>query len=135
MGYAGCRVFSALELRDFRWATAVVKRLPEKDSKGRLIRCHEVARALQTLLPSYPEGIWELDDGHYQTVEHSWLWNGRGHVLDLYSVARFPVVQLVDWNIHFHRDLFRPGDRRRDIRHSVVRFLRSQAARGVCTRG
>ena len=122
-GYAATYVFSADEIRDFERATTLVARLPEKDNKGRLIRCHEVVRALKELLPS-PVGAWVLQDGHYRTVNHTWLWNKQGHILDVYAVARFPMVQLLDADIHFHRtDLFRPGPSRRDIRHKVVQTL------------
>lgn len=122
-GYAANNIFPAPLQRDFDRATVLVSRLPEKDFKGRLIRCHEVVRALKGMLPS-PLGTWHVQDGHYRTVEHTWLVTyPSGHILDLYSVARYPMVQLLDWQIHFHRDLFRPGDKRHDIRNKVVRDL------------
>lgn len=126
-GYAASEIFCDLFLRDRESAEILVARLPETDSKGRLIRCHEVVRALQGLLPS-PLGTWHLQDGHYRTVNHTWLVNPpSGQVLDLYSVGRYPMVQLVDSDVHFHRDLFRPGARRHDIRHKVVRALHRAA--------
>lgn len=128
-GYAASNVFSPLLIRDFEQATKLVTKLPEKDFKGRLVRCHEVVRALKGMLPS-PLGTWELQDGHYRTVNHTWLVTyPSGHILDIYSVARFPMVQLVDPEIHFHRDLFRPGEKRHDIRHKVVRELFRSAHR------
>jgi len=128
-GYAASYVFSTDEIRDLERATELVAHLPEKDDKGRLIRCHEVVRALKGILPS-PLGAWTLQDGHYRTVNHTWLWNKHGHILDIYAVARFPMVQLLDADIHFHRtDLFRPGPSRKDIRHKVVHALLSQAGR------
>lgn len=130
IGYAAAEVFGKSLLQDFERATALVKRLPELDTKGRIIRCHEVVRALKDLLPS-PDRIWELQDGHYRTVNHTWLVTyPSGHILDLYAVARYPMVQLFDPEIHFHRDLFRPGPRRRDILHEVVQHLRQIAQGG-----
>jgi hypothetical protein len=128
-GFAAASVFTRAELIDFEAATRLVARLPERDSKDRLIRCHEVVRALKGILPS-PLGTWFLQDGHYRTVNHTWLMNNQGHILDLYSVARFPMVQLLDADIHFHRnDLFRPGPVRKDIRHGVVQALFRAASR------
>jgi hypothetical protein len=128
-GYAATQVFSDVALRDLEWATTLIARLPEKDFRGRLVRCHEVVRALQGILPS-PLGTWQVQDGHYRTVDHTWLISPKtGHILDLYSIARFPMVQLLDSDIHFHRDLFRPGEKRRDIRHKVVKALWRAAQR------
>ncbi len=127
-GYAASTLFGDVVMRDFEVATRFVERLPERDDKYRLIRCHEVVRALKGLLPS-PLGTWHLQDGFYRTVDHSWLITyPSGIILDLYSVARYPMVQLVDAEMHFHRDLFRPSSPRHDIRHKVVRLL-SQHAR------
>ena len=121
-GYAAERVFSEIALKDFQRATALVDCLPDVDSEGRLIRCHEVVRALKDRL--HPD--WELEDGHYKTVNHTWLVSRRGHILDLYSVARFPVVQLFDSDIHFHRNIYKAGKPRTDIRQDVVQFLRTR---------
>jgi hypothetical protein len=69
-------------------------------------------------------GQWKVVDGRYaRSVEHSWLRNHRGMILDVYSVARLPVVQLVYGHIHFHLgiDLFESGLARKDIRSEVVK--------------
>jgi hypothetical protein len=91
-----------------------------------------VARAV---LP-YLEMRWILVDGLYAgTVEHTWLISYTQPpciILDLYSVARIPLVQLVDHGcrasgeVSFHFALFAPnpfGHRRKDIRRSVVQEL------------
>lgn len=113
-------VIAQWEIDLFHKAEDIVRGLPFKDPMGRLVRCHEVARAVGRIL-----GL-PVQDGHFWTVEHSWLWTEepRGfmpNIIDVYSVGRLPVVQLVD-----SRDLrayardFRPGKRRKDIRWKVV---------------
>ena len=136
IGYAGTEVFSEKLRDEWERATRIVARLPEKDSKGRLIRCHELVRAVLPFL----ELRWILLDGVYAgSVNHTWLISYDQPpcvVLDLYSVARVPMVQLVDHGcregeVSFHFDLFKGGwARRRDIRRSVVKELEDQIASG-----
>lgn len=57
------------------------------------IRCHELARAVGTLLHlKVEDGVGLSLDG---PVEHSWLRTPRGKVLDVLALDRLPMVQLV----------------------------------------
>ena len=129
-GYALANRFGTRAVEDFEAATKLVERLPERAKDGYLIRCHEVVRALKTLLPNHK--TWVIQDGSYRTVEHTWLYSSSGIILDLYSVARFPMVQLFDGWAFCHRgtDLFKPGSTRTDIREKDVRLLRKAARAG-----
>lgn len=70
----------------FRQATRLVGWLPED------LRCHEVACALGKILDL------PVQHGHYLSIQHSWLWASSDcrWLLDVYSVANFPPVRLVD---------------------------------------
>lgn len=119
-GYAATEVFSKVERQLLIEAKKIVARLPLKDSGGRYVRCHEVARLVGTIL-----GL-QVTDGHYGMVEHSWLWTSkfeplslRPNVLDAYVVGRMPLVQLVHTSAHLPFE-YRRGDKRRDIRPKVM---------------
>ena len=124
IGYAGREVFTEQESRLFQLATLAVAHIPDDvDPDPNGVRCHEVARAVGRQL-----GLLVID-GRFGSVDHSWLhiMNGtkatrdRHSILDVYSVARLPVVQLVD--SHFSTQmmsLYRPGEQRKDIRGSVL---------------
>lgn len=72
---------------------AVTKAFPQ----FRHVRCHELARAVGSLLKlPVVDGIALCSNG---LVEHSWLLTRRGprsNILDVYCVDRLPMVQLVD---------------------------------------
>jgi hypothetical protein len=121
-GFAATKLFSEAALWDQARAAALVDQFPETDLEGEALRCHEVVRAVRDRLHTPDQ--WELTDGFYKTVNHTWLINRDGHILDVYSVARYPVVQLFDTDVHFHRDIFRPKKPRDDIREHVVEYLR-----------
>jgi hypothetical protein len=93
-GYAETEIFTADEMALHQRATALVASLaqlaPEEQAK---VRCHELARAVGRVL-----GL-EVQDGRYGACDHSWCWTAprpRGHVLEVYAIARVPMVQLVD---------------------------------------
>ena len=94
-GYAETDVFNVAELQLLRRAQRIVDVLPAS-IEGRVIRCHELTRAVAEFLGC------EVCDGWYGMVEHSWLWtkplelfNGLPNVLDVYAPGRPPAVQLV----------------------------------------
>lgn len=63
------------------------------------VRCHEVVRAVHRLIagvdPALAEQV-QVVDGRYSAVDHSWLAFGQDWVVDCYSVARWPMVQVLD---------------------------------------
>lgn len=122
-------VIARWELDLFHKAEKIVKLFPYQDGKGRLIRCHEVARAVGHIL-----GL-PVQDGHHGLSEHSWLWTEepRGfmpNLIDVYSVGRLPIVQIVDMrHLRLYSMDYKIGKRRRDIRRGVVRALIEAAGR------
>jgi hypothetical protein len=99
-GYSAYEVFSKEELKCFNYATELVGRL----SESKTLRCHELARAVGSVL-----GL-QHQDGYYGFVNHTWLWTtplewndlttytrlGFPNILDVYSVGSLPMVRLVD---------------------------------------
>jgi len=95
-------------------------------SWGNELRCHELARAILSILDEDPINL-EVVDGHCGPVEHSWLRYGDGLIIDAYAPGRLPAVQIVDPLVGSG---YRPGPERRDIRHAVVARLVAEM-RGV----
>lgn len=97
--YSEREVFTARHLELLRQATSIVDALP--DLPDERLRCHEVARIVGRIL-----GLSVLD-GYAGIAEHSWLRvvpgpEGKvGVWLDVYTVGRLPMVQLV-WPSRFH---------------------------------
>lgn len=99
-GYAAQELFSPRERELLRAAQMLVEAVPY-ELDGKLVRCHELARAVAYHLDL------EIADGHYGFMEHSWLWTkpleGRAddppvllpNVLDVYTPGALPQVQLV----------------------------------------
>jgi len=121
-GYSEKEHFGAHALEYFYSAVDLVALLPEKDEQGRLLRCHEVARIVGSIL-----GL-EVVDGRYEYgCEHSWCIVpdkvGRGFsILDPYAVARIPPVQLVVVLPTIPNRYF-PEAARDDIRQDVIDHL------------
>jgi len=120
MGYSATDVFTKKEQVLLSMAKVLVECLPEIPG----LRCHEVARAVGTVL-----GL-ETQDGHYGPVEHSWLVvpprsMGRGPgVLDVYSVGSLPTVRLCDGFLLLpYAKEFQPGIPRQDIDEGLVMDL------------
>jgi len=129
-GYSETEVFSPEEKRYFAEAKKLVRHLPARDSQDRWVRCHEVARVVGAVL-----GL-EVCDGHYGMCEHSWLWlspltplSSPPNILDPYVVGRLPSVQIVRSSTSCPYE-YRRGDKRRDIRPSVLEEL-YQRCRGT----
>lgn len=128
-GYSHNQVFSPFARDKWATATEMVTLVPERvttpGSVEQLVRCHELARAVAWLINN--GGDVQVVDGHYCAVEHTWLVlsPNRGHaecILDVYSVGRSPMVQLVDVKSvsHVHFGLYREGARRDDIKKKVI---------------
>lgn len=135
-GYACTNYFKAYAVELFERAVKLVEALPEPADVDS-IRCHELARAVQIEL--WPHGTTTVVDGKFGSVEHSWLELGTGAgaqatysrgepyqrariILDVYSVARTPMVQLVDpreWPVWL-APLYIAGPRREDINEAKV---------------
>lgn len=117
-GYA-YEVFSEEHLELFHKADELVKKAFWKDSQNRLVRCHELARAVGRVLRL------KWVDGKYATCEHSWLKLNERTIIDVYTPARLPVVQLIDLHGLFpEKDSYKEADElRKDIRWGVVEKL------------
>jgi len=90
------------------------------------IRCHEIARAVFNILKDDHIQAIKVMDGHYGSIEHSWIMVGND-VLDVYCCGALPMVQLIAPQV---RDMppikfiYRPSlYRRDDIREDVVEQL------------
>ncbi len=99
LGYLYTNVFTQFEIDFYKRAVQLVDKIPESVN-GNLLRCHEVTRAVATIL-----GL-PFTDGEFGAVEHSWLWttidlDGEypGNILDVYCIGRLPVVQLVGYGV------------------------------------
>lgn len=122
-GYSATEVFHVDELLLLREAEGFVRRV---DDPGGEIRCHELARAFQSVWPEWHGRKLEVVDGKFGIVEHSWIdvWCVRRKlVLDLYSVGRLPMVQLIVNDFKFLLP-FVAGAPRDDVRQDVVDALR-----------
>lgn len=123
LSYSEREVFTPEAVRIWKLAVRMVDQLSEyRDSEGRELRCHEIARALGELLKL------QVVDGQSVGVDHSWLVIDRHTLLDPYAPARLPMVQLIDVGLptlarfyYLHDGKF--FDRRSDIREDVVRWL------------
>ena len=111
--------FSLGDMALYERAEWAFQALPERDSKGRDLRCHEVARIVFQMLPDFAPYDVEIVDGRYGHVEHSWLNLRPRLILDPYAVGRVPPVALVDTTLGLG-DMYRPGPRRTDIRTDVI---------------
>ena len=124
-GYAATTIFTAEERLLLSEAEAFVRRVHDPDGE---VRCHEVARAFQEMWFEYQGLALEVVDGTFGIVDHSWVeaWCGpRKSILDLYSVGRLPIVQLIHVNFKFPLP-FNPGKTRDDVRRDVVVRLRKE---------
>lgn len=108
----------------FLFAIEAVNSIPDgvdPDADG--ARCHEVARTIGRCLDL------PVIDGKYGSVDHSWLLiehpaTNTRKILDVYCVARLPMVQLIDpHQFAGHGALYRPTALRTDIRPKVVRAM------------
>lgn len=129
-GYTEREVFKPWALRAYRMATRVVDAILAdfEDDGETWLRCHEVARVVLGFL----ESGWEVIDGHYGSVQHSWL-SREGVLLDVYAVARVPMVHLVGghWSA---LGAYVLGPARADVRGDVIRKLIEEVSLGEVKR-
>jgi hypothetical protein len=126
--YAEGRIFRDHHYATYSRAKDFVQRV--SPTRGKELRCHELARAVLECLgaKAYDMGVsLDVVDGKCGPVEHSWIcFLADGVVLDVYAPGREPPVQLVDPLIGFYK----PGERRTDISESyvveLVREMRGQ---------
>ena len=134
ISYSEVNVFNASEQQVHKRAIRLVACLDEKlvsihRSEPRVIRCHELARAVGSILDLPHE------DGKYGIIDHSWLLLTTKHslsseimkasILDVYAIGRLPQVQLLtgeprvpDWKS------YKPLGDRDDIDEDFVIELR-----------
>ncbi len=121
-GYAAAEIFSACELQFLARAQRLVELAPH-ELDGKLVRCHELARAVGSVLDLVTV------DGWYGMADHSWLcttppreFDTPPNILDVYAPGRLPQVQLVHSTTHLPFE-YRRGDWRKDIRFDVIEEL------------
>ena len=124
--YAECVLFRPMHNRLLREVQEHVARI--SNTWGNELRCHELARAVW--LVTYGRRRKHrlvVVDGKCGPIEHSWLCFPDSIILDPYVPGRAPAVQLIDPFV----GAYRPGDRRHDIRHSMVNQLVIEMGGGV----
>ena len=134
--YSETDVFSPLAQAVHKLVSGLMSLLPDPEPRQPPWRCHEVARAVLTLLeePLQAGGSGaslHVFDGKYGPpskggVEHSWLIllepNKSGVVLDPYAVGRLPQVQLIDWELQL-ACMYQASSYRTDINKDVVQHM------------
>lgn len=134
-GYARDEVFTEEHLAARSAACAFVLKVEERKPR---IRCHELARAVAYALEDMiAVGCWEVADGSYGLVEHSWLYAcaTRTVILDVYRPGCEPMVQLIDCACSFSPfNSYIEKDRRSDIDLNLVSELASEMLRGLVSR-
>lgn len=122
--YAERVCFKPRHLDMLRRAADLVARV--SPSWGNELRCHELARAVSTVLQTTTGRLdyhdVRLYDGKCGPVEHTWLEFGDdGVILDVYAPGRLPAVQLVDPIVA--ATLYTSRTIREDIRGDVIARL------------
>lgn len=125
IGYAEKEIFTEREKDFLRRAVELVSKVPY-DIHGEPIRCHELARAVGSVL-----GL-AVQDGRFGFVDHSWLWlselqliDGEPHmwclprILDTYVPGSMPQVQIVDTASGLPAR-YLPAAPRTDVREDIV---------------
>jgi hypothetical protein len=112
--YAERACFHRSHVRALERAQIFVAHL--SDAWGNELRCHELVRALQSVMSN---NTLVVVDGHCGMVEHSWLRFSDGVILDAYAPGRLPSVQIIDGG-QIVAFAYRAGEARCDIRRSVV---------------
>lgn len=130
ISFAERECFSAQARAIWLAATILVNRVSAAWSDE--LRCHELARAIQTCLQSEGHRV-TLVDGRLWIVEHSWLKIPSGRdslmppILDVYCLGRLPQVQLIDDHMVIARG-YEPGPLRTDIRQDIIDRLVKEMA-------
>lgn len=129
-GYAETEIFKPREIELFKTATTLIEYVPNKVN-GKIVRCHELARAFSKLLDI------PYEDGRYCFIEHTWLWTRPldpwpfatsekwqlPPLLDVYMPGQMPQVQLLDVSSHSMPHEYRPGSPRDDIDEVAVKTI------------
>ena len=134
--YSETNVFMAEHLALFKSVQALVASFPDTDPEGRLLRCHEVARAVSIAFDL------TVIDGVYGCVEHSWCmipkpsspkplpageWSLGTHyrvIIDPYAVGRLPQAQMVSVGTTLPHDRWYSERKpRTDIRVAALQLL------------
>lgn len=133
IGYAEAFIFDPTAIDIFHRATAFVALLDGPFDET--IRCHELARAVATVLNLPDLGIRSLVlDGKLGVLEHSWIQlscktpDGCTPVgLEVYAPGRLPLVQLVDMSSYLVPGLnsrdYKVCGERTDINWALVEQL------------
>lgn len=128
-GYAETDVFSSQELSILKRAEALVAAVPARlnlphiPNDERIVRCHELARAVGRILNLH------VVDGRFGIIDHSWLemeyCRHARHILDVYVPGALPAVQIVDMTVQYHPmiSVYRKKEPRTDIRNAVIEEL------------
>lgn len=131
-GFAFNEVFTNTDIRSWHRATKLVGGLP-KDLRSK-VRCHELARAVRKFMAL--GGYAYVADGKCGIVDHSWIQLKPETILDVYTVGRLPMVQLVHVSAASlvrgptgPGHLYQPGPMRDDIDEAVVNDLAAQFAK------
>jgi len=131
ISYSEREVFTGRELGLLRRAQVLVGLARHEMGHDGELRCHELARAVGTVM--------ELEhcDGWYGMHSHSWLWttepdrfDAQNHpnmfappnILDVYALGRLPQVQLIRSGSGLPYE-YRRGDPRTDIHDDVIHDL------------
>jgi hypothetical protein len=134
--YSETNVFIPEHLALFAEVQTLVASFPDTDIEGRLLRCHEIARAVAIAFNL------TVIDGVYGCVEHSWcmipkplspkplligerpLGTHYRVIIDPYAVGRLPQVQMVSVGSTLPHDRWYSERKpRTDIREDVLRLL------------
>ncbi len=115
------RAFRIKDLRLLADADEIVASIPDPASGAPMLRSHEVARVVGTMLHL------PVVDGQYGKVDHSWLVieraspGSRELILDVYCVGSLPQVRLLDTHSALpHDGDYYPGKARDDIDRDLV---------------
>ncbi len=116
--YSERKIFDGWCQQAFELATYLVDMLPKHELDGREIRCHELARAVGSVI-GWMGFKNTVQDGKLWSIEHSWLVIGEpyGKILDVYVPGRLPQVQLLDT----HYAVMRGYEPDRDSRYASTR--------------
>jgi hypothetical protein len=124
---ASGEIFTKEEMKLIDYTNKIVKVIPNTIN-GELVRCHEVARIVASILD-----LW-VADGFYGFVDHSWCWvkeppkefigmSNMPHILDPYCIGSLPQVRLLaggSTSLPHTGTSYRMGPYRTDINQKFV---------------
>lgn len=125
--YAEIAIFDPYYINVFNMAIKLVEKASNDDKiDDKVIRCHELARAVANVLSGHN---LQVVDGKLEGIEHTWLAfagnigdpNSK-HILDVYVPGRMPQVQLIHDHF-FVAKQYKAGHYRHDVDHAIVQKL------------